>query len=234
MSNRSPGRPTAPASRSWPSSASTPSTPRRSRSSTSRPARARSWPARTATTRARGSCPTARSSTSSDADGWFQVVRRSADGRDRLVLTDGEREHGEPSGGYGYAPLPSPDGSRVVHIEVHDGLIDLVVRDRGRWSAAETRPGTAAEDAADRRSTTAAERISPWDGTWRADRLDAGRRVGRGHRGERDPPAGPVAAARPGSSRRMASGRARSPTAGRRCSPRPWPRAASPRASAWS
>ena len=48
----------------------------------------------------------------SDADGWFQVVRRSADGRDRIVLTDGEREHGEPSGGVGYAPLPSPDGSR--------------------------------------------------------------------------------------------------------------------------
>ena len=49
----------------------------------------------------------------SDADGWFQVVRRSPDGRDRFVLTDGEREHGEPSGGLGYVPLPSPDGTRT-------------------------------------------------------------------------------------------------------------------------
>ncbi|MFL5690003.1 MAG: LpqB family beta-propeller domain-containing protein, partial [Chloroflexota bacterium] len=32
----------------------------------------------------------------SDADGWFQVVRLTADGRDRIVLTEGEREHGEP------------------------------------------------------------------------------------------------------------------------------------------
>ena len=32
----------------------------------------------------------------SDADGWFQVVRRTADGHDRIVLTSGDREHGEP------------------------------------------------------------------------------------------------------------------------------------------
>lgn len=104
----------------------------------------------------------------SDADGWFQVIRRSADGRDRLVLTDGDREHGEPSGGYGYAPLPSPDGSRIVHIEVHDGLIDLVVRPvdggtppkRGRGRPPKT-PRTVA-------ATTSAERITPWDGVWRA------------------------------------------------------------------
>ena len=34
----------------------------------------------------------------SDADGWFQVVRRSPDGRDRIILTDGEREHGDEAG----------------------------------------------------------------------------------------------------------------------------------------
>jgi dipeptidyl aminopeptidase/acylaminoacyl peptidase len=104
----------------------------------------------------------------SDADGWFQVVRRSPDGRDRIVLTDGEREHGEPSGGYGFAPLPSPDGGRVVHIEVHDGLIDLVVRSlvdaappkRGRGRPPK-RPRTVA-------AATRAERISPWEGVWRA------------------------------------------------------------------
>ena len=51
----------------------------------------------------------------SDEDGVFQVIRRSPDGRDKIALTEGKREHGEPSGTYGYAPLPSPDGRRVVH-----------------------------------------------------------------------------------------------------------------------
>ncbi|CAN5466291.1 S9 family peptidase [soil metagenome] len=106
----------------------------------------------------------------SDADGWFQVVRRSADGRDRIVLTDGTREHGEPGGGYGYAPLPSPDGRHVVHIEVHDGLIDLVVRGlgdgtppkRGRGRPPKTPRTVVAAGAG------APQRISPWDGVWRA------------------------------------------------------------------
>ena len=65
----------------------------------------------------------------SDADGWFQVVRLTADGHDRIVLTGGEREHGEPVGGFETSPLPSPDGARFVHVEIHDGLQDLVVRD---------------------------------------------------------------------------------------------------------
>ncbi len=107
----------------------------------------------------------------SDADGWFQVVRRSADGRDRFVLTDGGREHGEPSGGVGYQALPSPDGARVVYIEVHDGLIDLVVRafgeavppKRGRGRPPRT-PRTVSLSGA----VGPASRISPWDGVWRS------------------------------------------------------------------
>ena len=103
-----------------------------------------------------------------DGDGWFQVVRRTPDGRDHIVLTAGEREHGEPSGGYGFAPLPSPDGRRLVHIEVHDGLVDLVVRSladgqppkRGRGRPPKT-PRTIA-------AATAATRVSPWEGVWRA------------------------------------------------------------------
>jgi dipeptidyl aminopeptidase/acylaminoacyl peptidase len=63
----------------------------------------------------------------SDAEGWFQVVRISPDGRDRVVLTTEQREHGEPGGGWGYVPLPSPDGKRFVHVAIHDGLADLVV-----------------------------------------------------------------------------------------------------------
>jgi len=105
----------------------------------------------------------------SDASGWYQVVRRSADGRDRIVLTDGEREHGEPSGGVGYAALPSPDGSRFVHIEVHDGLIDLVVRDTA--AGAPPKRGRGRPPKTPRTVTATGGRpqvISPWDGVWRS------------------------------------------------------------------
>ncbi len=137
----------------------------------------------------------------SDGSGWFQVVRRSADGRDRVVLTDGEREHGDPSGGYGYAPLPSPDGERVVHIEVRDGLIDLVVRGlrdgtppkRGRWSATEV----AAHDR--RRGCRRAATDHPLGRGLASGRLAAGWGVDRRHRRERDATTGPVAA--PGAGR---------------------------------
>jgi dipeptidyl aminopeptidase/acylaminoacyl peptidase len=104
----------------------------------------------------------------SDADGWFQVVRLTADGRDRVVLTAGDREHGEPTGGVGHAPLPSPDGARFVHIEVHDGLQDLLVREiaggtlpkrgRGRPPRTPRTVGVAASGL----------RLNPWDGVWRS------------------------------------------------------------------
>ncbi len=103
-----------------------------------------------------------------DADGWFQVARRSADGRDRIVLTAGERDHGEPVGGLGDAPLPSPDGERFVYVEVHDGLQDLIVgelaagvvpkRGRGRPPKAPRTVSVAATG----------QRINPWDGVWRS------------------------------------------------------------------
>ena len=104
----------------------------------------------------------------SDESGWFQVVRRSPDGRDRIVLTDGEREHGEPGGGFGHVPLASPDGTRFVHIDVHDGFQDLVVASmsveappkRGRGRPPKT-PRTV--EAAGR-----GQRIDPFDGVWRA------------------------------------------------------------------
>ncbi|MGZ9160689.1 MAG: S9 family peptidase [Candidatus Limnocylindrales bacterium] len=104
----------------------------------------------------------------SDADGWFQVVRRSPDGRDRIVLTEGEREHGEPSGGHGYVPLPSPDGSRVVHIEVRDGLIDLIVRGTAAGAPPKRGRGRPPKGPRTVAAATAADRISPWDGVWRA------------------------------------------------------------------
>ncbi len=104
----------------------------------------------------------------SDVDGWFQVIRRSPDGRDRIVLTSGDREHGEPSGGYGYAPLASPDGSRLVHIEVHDGLIDLVVRGSGGGTPPKRGRGRPPKGPRTVEAPTDADRISPWDGVWRA------------------------------------------------------------------
>src|SRR2546429_4858136 len=63
----------------------------------------------------------------SDAEGWVQVVRLSPDGSSRTVLTAGERDHGEVSGAPGYGPVPSPDGRRFVHAEMHDALVALVV-----------------------------------------------------------------------------------------------------------
>ncbi len=104
----------------------------------------------------------------SDADGWFQVVRLDPDLRERTILTAGSREHGEPNGGHGYVPLPSPDGSRFVHPEVHDGLVDLLVapvsgavspkRGRGR-PPKHPRPQLAA---------VAGSPVNPWPGLWRA------------------------------------------------------------------
>ncbi len=104
----------------------------------------------------------------SDADGWFQVVRRSADGRDHVVLTDGEREHGDPSGDAGCVPLPSPDGQHLVHIEVHDGLIDLVVRGLGDVTPPKRGRGRPPKVPRKVPASTTSTTISPWDGVWRA------------------------------------------------------------------
>jgi dipeptidyl aminopeptidase/acylaminoacyl peptidase len=92
----------------------------------------------------------------SDQDGWFQVIRLSAEGNGRTVLTTDEREHGEPGGGWGYVPLPSPDGKRFVHIEIRDGLADLLVGDIPSARGPDT------PEAEDRRSTV----ISPFEGVW--------------------------------------------------------------------
>ena len=104
----------------------------------------------------------------SDADGWFQVVRLTADGHDRIVLTAGEREHGEPGGGVGHAPLPSPDGSRFVHIEVHDALQDLVVGELGAEAAPKRGRGRPPKTPRTVTAASAGSRINPWDGVWRS------------------------------------------------------------------
>jgi dipeptidyl aminopeptidase/acylaminoacyl peptidase len=100
----------------------------------------------------------------SDADGWFQVVRLEPDLTTRHVLTSGPREHGEPAGTSGFAALPAPDSRSFVYLEVHDGLVDLLVATlepgggRSRRSAKAPREGGTESGAA----------INPWSGVWRA------------------------------------------------------------------
>ena len=104
----------------------------------------------------------------SDADGWFQVVRQTADGHDRIVLTSGEREHGEPYGGVGHMPIPSPDGSRFVHVEIHDGLQDLLVGELAAGSAPKRGRGRPPKTPRTVSVASSGSRINPWDGVWRS------------------------------------------------------------------
>ncbi len=104
----------------------------------------------------------------SDADGWFQVVRRSADGRDRIVLTAGDRDHGEPGGGSGSAPLPSPDGRRFAFVEVHDAVQDLLVGELGAGPSAKRGRGRPPKTPRTVSAAATGRRINPWDGVWRA------------------------------------------------------------------
>ncbi len=104
----------------------------------------------------------------SDADGWFQVVRLDPSLRHRTILTTTGREHGDPGSSFGFSPIASPDGTRFVHSEIHDGTVDLIVaptsgsgppkRPRGR-PPKKPRPTVVAG------ATTV---IDPWPGRWLA------------------------------------------------------------------
>ncbi len=98
----------------------------------------------------------------SDKDGWFQVVQVSLDGQERTVLTTGQHEHGEPNGGWGYLPLASPDGKRFVHIEIRDGVVDLLVSDLPAVFGHEA--GAAAQPRGGLHSAV----VSPFEGVWMA------------------------------------------------------------------
>ncbi|HEY8437413.1 MAG TPA: prolyl oligopeptidase family serine peptidase [Candidatus Limnocylindrales bacterium] len=104
----------------------------------------------------------------SDADGWFQVVRLGSDLRTKTVLTSGSREHGEPTGGYGYAPLPSPDGERFVHTAIHDALVDLVIAPIGGGGPVKRGRGRPPKNPPPTVAAGAGQVVNPWPGMWRA------------------------------------------------------------------
>jgi dipeptidyl aminopeptidase/acylaminoacyl peptidase len=103
-----------------------------------------------------------------DADGWFQVVRLAADGRTKTVLTTGKRDHGEPNGDYGYAALPSTDGSRFVHADIHDALIDLVVAPIGGATPVKRGRGRPPKNPPPTVDAGAGVVVNPWPGLWRS------------------------------------------------------------------
>ncbi len=92
----------------------------------------------------------------SDKDGWFQVVKVGLDG-ERQVLTTGKREHGEPGGGWGYVPLPSPDGQLFTFMEGHDGLVDLLIGELG---------GPATNGTGKDHASAGPMLVSPFEGVW--------------------------------------------------------------------
>ena len=105
----------------------------------------------------------------SDESGWFQVIRRSPDGRDRIVLTAGDREHGEPGGGFGHVPLAvaGRHAVRPYRGPRRRSRTSSSPRCRRTW-----RPSAAAAGRRSRRGRCAAagrgQRIDPFDGVWRA------------------------------------------------------------------
>jgi dipeptidyl aminopeptidase/acylaminoacyl peptidase len=110
-----------------------------------------------------------------DQDGWFQVVCISADGGQRTVLTSDRREHGEPGGGWGYVPIPSPDGRRFAYTQFRDGLVDLLVGDLpdDLYSGPSSVSGASSDaaEAAVRSRPTASQAgavVNPCEGVWLA------------------------------------------------------------------
>ena len=136
-------------------------------------------------------------------------------------LTEGEREHGEPSGGYRLraAALAGWQARRA-----HRGPR----RPRSTWSSASSavprRRSAVVAGHRRRRGPCSAVDEGHDDlavgGRLASDRVAARRGLGRRDRGERDAAAGPVAAAGPGRRAGWAHDRDRSPTRGPRCSRR--------------
>jgi dipeptidyl aminopeptidase/acylaminoacyl peptidase len=104
----------------------------------------------------------------SDRDGWFQVVRMPLDNANPAALTSGPVEHGDYNGGFGMAPLPSPDGSQFVHPVLRDGLVDLVVAPLEAAVPVRRGPGRPPKRRPVQAGPGPGFRINPVDGVWRA------------------------------------------------------------------
>ena len=100
-----------------------------------------------------------------DRHGWFQVMRRTADGSQTAPLTAGEREHGEPSGADGFGPRPSPDATRFTYPEFHDGLVDVLV---ASIATSPTKRGRGRPPKNPRPQIAPGQVVNPWPGVWRA------------------------------------------------------------------
>jgi dipeptidyl aminopeptidase/acylaminoacyl peptidase len=103
----------------------------------------------------------------SDADGWFQVLRVSADGKRRDQLTFGEAEHGDPTGGMSFAPAASPDATQFVHIRVRDGYVDLLVAPLPAFATGQRPRRRPAKRSRPDREAPEGEVLNPWAGVWR-------------------------------------------------------------------
>ena len=165
-------------------------------------------------------CRTVRLLYVSDADGWFQVVRLTADGHDRIVLTSGRaRARRADRRRSGSRRCPSPDGSAVrprrgprrPPVDLRRRASSAVHGRRSAAAAARRRPPRTVVAAADRpggstRGTASGEPVG-WlpDGAWVAAIGESETRA-----------AGPVAAAGAG---RRAGRRAAAPGHGLDCRP---------------
>ena len=156
---------------------------RRSRSSTSpagpRPRSTAAGPGNAA----RAGSPTAACSCCPMPTAGSRSAGSVADLARRTVVTSGAREHGDPSGGYGIAPLPSPDGRFSPRRDPR--------RDDG--------PRRASLAGSGRRPP--ARRSSPGPGVWRPLGWSSDSAWVAGHRRGRTPPPGPLVPARAGRGR---------------------------------
>ncbi len=102
-----------------------------------------------------------------EVDGWLQVVRVAADGSGRSVLTSGTVENADYGGSEGWCALPSPDGTRFVHVTIRDGCIAALVAPLAGGAPARRPRGRPPKNAPVATGPWAPMAIDPWPGVWR-------------------------------------------------------------------